>query len=53
MEKQQAVGGVAIREVYNRMGHIDAVVSFSRMHRRNSQLIRDIHSFIYELVKED
>ena len=53
MEKQQAVGGVAIREVYNRMGHIDTVVSFSRMHRRNSQLIRDIHSFIYELVKED
>ena len=53
MEKQQAVGGIAAREVYNGMGHIDAVVSFSRIHRRNSQLIRDIHSFIDELVKED
>ena len=53
MEKQQAVGGTARREVYDGMGHVDAVVSFSRIHRRNSQLIRDIHSFIDKLFEED
>ena len=53
VEKQQAVGGTARREVYDGMGHVDAVVSFSRIHRRNSQLIRDIHSFIDKLFEED
>lgn len=47
MEKQQAAGGKASREVYEGMGHIDAVVSFSRIHRRNSKLIGDIKSFIF------
>ncbi len=46
MEKQQAAGGWAEREVYEGMGHVDAVVSFSRIHRRNSKLIRDIQSFV-------
>lgn len=46
MLKQQEAGGRASREVYPGMGHIDAVVSFSRLHRRNNQLIRDIQSFI-------
>ena len=46
MEKQLAAGGAARREVYDAMGHADAVVSFSRIHRRNSQLIRDIQTFI-------
>ena len=53
MEKQLAVGGLASRRVYDGMGHIDAVISFSRIHRRNSPLIRDIHSYINELVEED
>ena len=53
MEKQVAAGGVASREVYDGMGHIDAVVSFSRIHRRNSPLIRDIHSYINNLLEED
>lgn len=46
MEKQLAVGGKASREVYPDMGHADTLVSFSRIHRRNSKLIRDIQSFI-------
>jgi acetyl esterase/lipase len=46
MEKQQAAGGTASREVYESMGHVDAVVSFSRIHRRNSRMIRDIQRFI-------
>ncbi len=50
MEKQLAAGGRASREVYESMGHIDAVVSFSRIHRRNSKLIGDIKSFIFSRV---
>ncbi|MFT7222201.1 MAG: acetyl esterase/lipase [Candidatus Azotimanducaceae bacterium] len=46
MEKQRAAGGKASREVYEGMGHGDAVISFSRIHRRNSPLIRDIQTFI-------
>ena len=46
MEKQVAAGGRARREVYEGMGHADAVVSFSRIHRRNSPLVRDKQSFI-------
>ncbi len=49
MEKQLAVGGQARREVYEAMGHVDAVVSFSRIHRRKSKLIHDIQSFIHSL----
>ena len=49
MEKQASTGGVATREVYDGMGHVDAVVSFSRIHRRNSKLIRDIQTFIKTL----
>lgn len=49
MEKQIAAGGQAAREVYDDMGHVDAVVSFSRIHRRNSKLIRDIYSYIKSL----
>ena len=46
MEKQIEAGGIARREVYQGMGHADAVVSFSRIHRRKSQLVRDIQTFI-------
>lgn len=52
MEKQREVGGRAEREVYEGMGHVDAVVSFSRIHRRNSKLIRDIQAFIETLKRE-
>ena len=53
MEKQIEVGGRARREVYKDMGHVDAVISFSRIHRRNSQLIRDIQTFIETLTKRN
>jgi acetyl esterase/lipase len=46
MEKQLKAGGRVTREVYPAMGHVDAVLSFSRIHRRQSKLIRDIQSFI-------
>jgi len=46
MEKQLAVGGQASREVYEGIGHVDMVVSFSVFHRRKSQAIRDIQAFI-------
>ena len=46
MEKQVEAGGRAHREVYQGMGHADAVVSFSRIHRRKSPLVRDIQTFI-------
>ncbi len=46
MEKQLAAGGQASREVYEGIGHVDMVVSFSVFHRRKSQAIKDIKSFI-------
>ncbi len=49
MEKQNEAGGVAAREVYEGMGHIDAVLSFSRIHRRNSKLIGDIKAYLENL----
>lgn len=46
MEKQVAVGGIATREVYAGMGHVDIVVEFSRLHRGRSKVVRDVHRFI-------
>ena len=46
MEKQIAAGGRACREVYSNMGHADTVLAFSRLHRRNNRLVRDIQYFI-------
>ncbi len=52
MEKQIAVGGDARREVYPGMGHADAVVSFSRLHRRKSRLIHDIQLYIDQVAEQ-
>ncbi|MFT4713489.1 MAG: acetyl esterase/lipase [Candidatus Azotimanducaceae bacterium] len=46
MEKQIAAGGHASREVYEGVGHVDMVVSFSVFHRRSSQAIKDIEKFL-------
>jgi acetyl esterase/lipase len=46
MEKQQAAGGKAAREVYPDIGHIDIIVEFSRYHRRKSRVISDIVNFL-------
>jgi acetyl esterase/lipase len=46
MEKQRAAGGVANREVYHRMGHVDIILAFSRCHRYRSQVVADIRGFI-------
>ncbi|MCB1644206.1 MAG: alpha/beta hydrolase [Pseudomonadales bacterium] len=46
MEKLQAVGGPAAREVYEGLGHVEIIVSFSRLHRQNNPVIRHIADFI-------
>lgn len=46
MEKQCQAGGVATREVYRNMGHVDIILSFSPFHRRSSKVVSDIRTFI-------
>ena len=48
MEKQQAVGGRATREVYDGMGHIDIILSLSRIYRGKSKVLADIRRFVIE-----
>ena len=45
MEKQQAAGGVASREVYPDMSHVGILLSFSRLHRRRSRVVADVEKF--------
>jgi acetyl esterase/lipase len=52
MEKQREAGGRASRKVYENMGHVDILLSFSRIHRRKSQVVKDINDFILENVNE-
>lgn len=49
MEKQIAAGGRASREVYPNVGHVDAIVSFSRLHRRTSPIVGDVARILAEL----
>ena len=46
MEKQLAAGGIASREVYPGLGHADLIVQFSRLHRSNAAVVRDVQDFI-------
>ena len=46
MEKIQAEGGHAAREVYANMGHVDIIMGFTLLHRRTSPVIRDIIQFL-------
>lgn len=48
MEKQQAVGGEANREVYSGLGHADLIVQFSRLHRGKAAVVQDVKKFINE-----
>ena len=48
MEKQQAVGGQACREVYDNMGHVDIILSFTRLHRRKSKVVLDLQRFVVQ-----
>lgn len=50
MEKTRSAGGVAEREVYENMGHVDIILSFAPVFRRNSQVLVDVISFIEELT---
>ncbi len=49
MEKQRAAGGIAEREVYPGMGHVEIVVAFTRLHRRRSPVVRDVGRFLAEI----
>lgn len=50
MEKQREAGGIADREVYERMGHIGIILTFSRFHRYRSKVVSDIRRFIEKQV---
>lgn len=51
MEKQRAAGGVAEREVYAGMGHVEIVVAFTRLHRHRSPVVRDVGRFLAESAR--
>ena len=46
MEKAQAAGGQAGREVYEKLDHADIIVAFSALHRLKSPVVQDIAAFI-------
>ena len=48
LEKQQAAGGLASREVYDEMGHVDIILSFTRLHRRKSKVVTDLQRFVVQ-----
>ncbi len=50
MEKQQAVGGRAEREVYDDLGHVDILLEFIRPRRARSPVVRDVRAFINSLA---
>jgi acetyl esterase/lipase len=48
MEKAQAAGGQAGREVYQNLGHADIIVALSALHRFKNPVVRDIADFIVD-----
>ncbi|MFT5209889.1 MAG: acetyl esterase/lipase [Flavobacterium sp.] len=46
MQKVNAVGGKASREVYEQTGHVDIILNFTRLHRKKSRLIKDVQTFL-------
>lgn len=52
MEKQRAAGGIAEREVYPGMGHVEIIVEFTRLHRRDSAVVRDVGRFVERIAAE-
>jgi acetyl esterase/lipase len=46
MEQQRAAGGIANREVYSGLGHVEIILAFSRVYRTNSPVIRHIKEFL-------
>ena len=49
MEKQLSAGGQAQREVYQNMGHVDIILSFSALHRWRSKVVTDVREFIHAI----
>ena len=52
MEKQQAAGGEAAREVYPGMGHVEILVEFSIFHRGKSRVVHDVGEFLARRKQE-
>lgn len=48
MEKVRSAGGMAEREVYENTGHVDIILSFAPLLRRNSAVIADVMRFLKE-----
>lgn len=48
MEKQQDAGGVAEREVYANVGHVEIILAFSRLHRSQSKIVQDVRAFLQD-----
>jgi len=46
MDKQRQAGGIADREVYKGVGHVEIILAFSRIHRSQSKIIQDIRAFL-------
>jgi acetyl esterase/lipase len=53
MEKVQATGGRAAREVYPDMGHVGIILEFSPVRRRSSLVIKDTVQFLNKYVMEN
>ncbi len=53
MEKQIACGGRASREVYEGLGHVEILLSFTRWHRHKSRVVRDLNCFISTQCKPE
>lgn len=51
MEKTRAVGGCASRKVYAKTGHVGILLSFTRLHRRSSPVVKDIVEFLADIKK--
>lgn len=49
MEKQQAAGGHAERRVYPGLGHVHLLLAFSRLHRRDHPVVKDVAAIIETL----
>jgi acetyl esterase/lipase len=53
MEKQREVGGHAQREVYSKQGHVDILLSLTRLQRQKSKVLKDIRQFILDHSMQD
>ncbi|MDZ7686259.1 MAG: prolyl oligopeptidase family serine peptidase [Gammaproteobacteria bacterium] len=51
MEKQRAAGGIADREVYDDLGHIQIILEFIRTRRKASPVVADVRAFLESVAE--